>query len=89
MPRRKLIDGHTEAEWARDAELALRGQYEAVMEVLRRHRLDTDLRVTAWLIAMKVVSVTWRQVKEFAPELAREQPADGPDDGGFYGYAPL
>lgn len=53
------------------ADLAvLRPQHDAVIGILRDHKLGWDLDVLAWAIALKVVAVTWQQVTEAAPELA-------------------
>jgi len=65
-------------------------QYEAVLTVLKRHPLGGSLEDTAALCALKVIAITWGQVREVAPELGtaahrgRGGALDGPDDGGFY-----
>jgi hypothetical protein len=73
---------------ATDADYAvLVPQYEAVLEVLKRHPLGGNLQDTAALCALKVIAITWAQVREVAPELAaapHRGRGGGPDDGGFY-----
>jgi hypothetical protein len=53
-----------------DEDLAvLRPQYDAVLRILRDHKLGWDLEGLAGAVTLKVVAMTWQQVTEAAPEL--------------------
>ncbi len=59
-------------------------QYNEVYRILRNHPLGARLDDLAALLTLKVIAITWGQVREVMPAPVLPLPGDGPDDGGFY-----